>query len=253
MILSRLLLRRHSVLPGFDLALGFALLYLSLIVLIPLSATFLKTFTLSWPQFADAVATPRVLASYRLTFGASFAAALLNAQPMGFYHPSTIVSEAQRRGVEVRPIDVQRSAWDCTLEPIDDDGRFAVRLGLRMVKGLGNAEAARLVSCREDRPFASVDDLWRRASVPAAALVELAEADARPRLGADQCPGVRPDAEAGRREVGLGEPLLTAGAPRLPFILLPGFIVPLVVATHVAIAARLRAGIRPARLSACPR
>ncbi len=79
MIFSRLLLRRHSVLPGFDLALGFALLYLSLIVLIPLSATFLKTFTLSWPQFVDAVATPRVLASYRLTFGASFTAALLNA------------------------------------------------------------------------------------------------------------------------------------------------------------------------------
>ncbi|MFT3819729.1 MAG: sulfate ABC transporter permease subunit CysT [Rubrivivax sp.] len=79
MIFSRTLLRRHSVLPGFDLALGFALLYLSLIVLIPLSAAFLKTFTLSWAQFVDAVATPRVLASYRLTFGASFAAALLNA------------------------------------------------------------------------------------------------------------------------------------------------------------------------------
>jgi sulfate transport system permease protein len=78
-ILARTLLKRHSVLPGFDLALGFALLYLSLIVLIPLSATFLKTFTLSWGQFVDAVSTPRVLASYRLTFGASFAAGLLNA------------------------------------------------------------------------------------------------------------------------------------------------------------------------------
>jgi sulfate transport system permease protein len=79
MFLSRTLLKKHTVLPGFDLALGFALLYLSLIVLIPLSATFLKTFTLSWPQFVDAVSTPRVMASYRLTFGASFAAALLNA------------------------------------------------------------------------------------------------------------------------------------------------------------------------------
>jgi len=79
MMFSRTLLRRHSVLPGFDLALGFALLYLSLIVLIPLSAAFLKTFTLSWGQFVDAVASPRVLASYRLTFGASLAAALLNA------------------------------------------------------------------------------------------------------------------------------------------------------------------------------
>ena len=73
------LLRRHSVLPGFDLALGFTVLYLSLIVLIPLSATVLKTSTLGWSAFVDAVATPRVLASYRLTFGASFAAALLNA------------------------------------------------------------------------------------------------------------------------------------------------------------------------------
>ena len=79
MILSRALLKRHTVLPGFDLALGFALLYISLIVLIPLSAAFLKTFTLTWQQFLDATTTPRVLASYRLTFGASFLAALLNA------------------------------------------------------------------------------------------------------------------------------------------------------------------------------
>src|SRR6186713_872845 len=79
MLLSRALLKRHSVLPGFDLALGFALLYISLIVLNPLSAAFLKTFTLSWQQFLDATTTPRVLASYRLTFGASFAAALMNA------------------------------------------------------------------------------------------------------------------------------------------------------------------------------
>ncbi len=79
MILSRTLLKRHSVLPGFDLALGFALLYLSLIVLLPLSALFLKTFSLSWSQFLDATTSPRVLASYRLTFGASLLAALLNA------------------------------------------------------------------------------------------------------------------------------------------------------------------------------
>ena len=79
MLLSRTLLRRHSVLPGFDLALGFALLYLSLIVLIPLSAAFLKTLTMTWPAFWEAVSSPRVVASYRLTFGASFAAAALNA------------------------------------------------------------------------------------------------------------------------------------------------------------------------------
>ena len=78
-VLSRMLLRRRSVLPGFDLALGTALLYLGLVVLIPLSAAFLKAFTLDAQQFFDAVAHPRVLASYRLSFGASFLAAGLNA------------------------------------------------------------------------------------------------------------------------------------------------------------------------------
>jgi sulfate transport system permease protein len=79
MLLSRALLKRHSVLPGFDLALGFTLLYLGLIVLVPLAAAFLKTATMTWPAFWAAVTSPRVLASYRLTFGASFFAALLNA------------------------------------------------------------------------------------------------------------------------------------------------------------------------------
>ena len=79
MFLSKTLLRRHSVLPGFDLALGLTLLYLSLIVLIPLSATFIRTTGLTWEGFLDAVATPRVVASYKLTFGASLLAALLNA------------------------------------------------------------------------------------------------------------------------------------------------------------------------------
>ena len=79
MLLSRTLLKKHSVLPGFDLALGFTLLYLGFIVLIPLSAAFLKTFTMTWPAFWETVTGPRVMASYRLTFGASFAAALLNA------------------------------------------------------------------------------------------------------------------------------------------------------------------------------
>jgi len=74
-----LLLRRHSVLPGFNLALGFALLYLCFIVLIPLSAVFLKTFTVSWSTFVATVTSPRVVASYRLTFGASLLAALVNA------------------------------------------------------------------------------------------------------------------------------------------------------------------------------
>ncbi|MFM2347513.1 MAG: sulfate transporter permease subunit CysT [Pseudomonadota bacterium] len=79
MLFSRALLRRHSVLPGFDLALGFTLLYLSLVVLIPLAAAFLKAASMTGPAFWDAISSPRVVASYRLTFGASLAAAAINA------------------------------------------------------------------------------------------------------------------------------------------------------------------------------
>jgi sulfate/thiosulfate transport system permease protein len=71
--------KQHSVLPGFNLALGFTVVYLSLIVLIPLSAAFIRASALTWPEFWAVVTTPRVVASYRLTFGASFAAALVNA------------------------------------------------------------------------------------------------------------------------------------------------------------------------------
>lgn len=71
--------KARNVLPGFNLSLGFTLFYLSLIVLIPLSAAFFKTFTLTWPEFWQAVASPRVVASYKLTFGASFIAAFINA------------------------------------------------------------------------------------------------------------------------------------------------------------------------------
>jgi len=71
--------RQRKVLPGFRLTLGFTLFYLGLIVLIPLAATFAKTTTLSWPQFWHAVASPVTLAAYRLSFGASLCAALVNA------------------------------------------------------------------------------------------------------------------------------------------------------------------------------
>ncbi|MGI6246138.1 MAG: error-prone DNA polymerase [Pseudochelatococcus sp.] len=113
----------------------------------------------------------------------AFCAALLNAQPMGFYAPAQIVRDARAHGVEVRPVCVNASRWDCGLEPCGD-GRFAVRLGLRMVAGLGNADAARLLACRADEPFRSPEELWHRAAVSAASLVALAEADAfRPSLG----------------------------------------------------------------------
>ncbi|MGE0767948.1 MAG: error-prone DNA polymerase [Hyphomicrobiaceae bacterium] len=113
-----------------------------------------------------------------------FCAALLNSQPMGFYAPAQIVRDAVAHGVEVRPVCANDSRWDCTLEPTDDEGRFAVRLGLRMVKGLANAHGAAVVAARADQAFASVDDLWQRAGAPPAALVQLAEADAfRPAFG----------------------------------------------------------------------
>ena len=79
MLFSKALIKRHTVLPGFDLSLGITLLYLSLVVLIPLSAVFIKTATLDWTHFWDTVTNPRVMASYRLTFGASLAAAVVNA------------------------------------------------------------------------------------------------------------------------------------------------------------------------------
>ena len=107
-----------------------------------------------------------------------FCAALLNSQPMGFYAPAQIVRDAQAHGVEIRPVCANASRWDCTLEPTGDDGRFAVRLGMRMAKGLANVHSATIVATRADRAFLSIDDLWRRAGVPAASLVQLAEADA---------------------------------------------------------------------------
>jgi len=113
-----------------------------------------------------------------------FCAALLNSQPMGFYAPAQIVRDAQAHGIEVRPVCVNASRCDCTLEPTDDKERLAVRLGMRRVKGLANTHAAAIVAARANRPFLSVGDLWRRAGVPTIALVQLAEADAfRPALG----------------------------------------------------------------------
>ncbi|MDR6894886.1 error-prone DNA polymerase [Bosea sp. BE109] len=113
-----------------------------------------------------------------------FCAALLNSQPMGFYAPAQIVRDARDHGVEVRPVCANASRWDCTLEPTDDERRFAVRLGLRMVKGLANSRAAAIITARARLPFESIEDLWRRARVPVSALAQIAEADGfRPSLG----------------------------------------------------------------------
>src|SRR6202166_4515336 len=91
---------------------------------------------------------------------AAFTAAILNNQPMGFYQPATLVKDAQRHGLKVRPIDVTRSEWLCTLEKDGQD--FALRLGMRYVKGLRQEIALEIMRQRELRAFASVDDLKLR-------------------------------------------------------------------------------------------
>lgn len=118
-----------------------------------------------------------------------FCAALLNAQPMGFYAPAQVVRDAREHGVEVRPACINVSRWDCTLEPTR--GRYlAVRLGLHQVRGLANAHGAAIVAARGDVPFQSVEEVWRRAGVPRAAIERLAEADAFHALGEDRRQGL---------------------------------------------------------------
>jgi error-prone DNA polymerase len=107
-----------------------------------------------------------------------FCCAILNAQPMGFYAPAQLVRDARNHGVEVRPVDINHSRWDCTLEPTRKPRRFAVRLGLRLVRGLANADSAMIPLARTEHPFTSIEDLWRRAGIPISALERLADADA---------------------------------------------------------------------------
>jgi error-prone DNA polymerase len=144
---------------------------------------------------------------------AIFTTALLNAQPMGFCSPSQLVQDVRRHGVDVRPVDVRHSHWDCSLEspapPLQNDdgadgtaravvpalpgksptrghavefpGRSpqpAIRLGLRLVSGLSQATALRIQAAREEAPFAGLDDLTRRARLEPAELHRLARADA---------------------------------------------------------------------------
>jgi error-prone DNA polymerase len=112
-----------------------------------------------------------------------FCAALINSQPMGFYAVAQIVGCAQKHGVRILPICVNSSRWDATLERIGSSDRHAVRLGMRLIRGLAASDAARIIAARAVVDFESVDDMWRRSGVPAEALVQLAEADAfRPSL-----------------------------------------------------------------------
>lgn len=107
---------------------------------------------------------------------AEFLAAMLNSQPLGFYSPSQLVQDAQRHDVLVRAVDVLYSDWDCTLEDLPNSP--SVRLGLRLVKGLKEASAQRIMAARAEQPFDDPEDLARRADVEEHELRLLAGADA---------------------------------------------------------------------------
>ncbi len=115
---------------------------------------------------------------------AAFAAALLDSQPMGFYAPHTLVEDAKRHGVAVRGVDAVHSDWECTLEgeregvPAAPGERPVLRLGLSRIRGMRREVADRLLAARRERPFASVEDLARRARTSRAWLTRLAEAGA---------------------------------------------------------------------------
>ncbi len=120
-------------------------------------------------------------------YPAEFACALLNAQPMGFYMPATIVEDAKRHDVAVRSLDAQISEWDCTLEPCaESSGGFAVRMGLRYVKGLGEGEWDRIVEARGVAAYASLRDFARCTGLDEGSLTALAEAGAFDSFGIDR-------------------------------------------------------------------
>lgn len=108
---------------------------------------------------------------------AAFTAALLNSQPMGFYAPAQLVTDARQHNVEVRPVDVSHSQWDCTLEK-NEQNDAALRLGFRTVVGLSQEVADRILHVRDLRSYDSFDDFKQRAHLGAATLSRLSRADA---------------------------------------------------------------------------
>jgi error-prone DNA polymerase len=147
---------------------------------------------------------------------AAFCAALINSQPMGFYAPAQLVRDARRQGVEVRPVDVRASLWDCSLEAASGPDP-ALRLGLRLVKGLSRQAACRLVAAREAAPWRSVADLAERAALGRRGLQALAGADALAGLGGNRH-------LAAWQVAGLSRPLPLA--PALPISAAPPLLPP---------------------------
>ena len=108
---------------------------------------------------------------------AAYACALINSWPMGFYSPDQVLQDARRHRIEILPLDVRYSEWDCTLEPAGG-GALAIRLGLRMLRGLAVQPAQRLVRARQERAFSDVADLAQRAGLDVRARGLLAGAGA---------------------------------------------------------------------------
>ena len=100
---------------------------------------------------------------------AAFTCAMLNAQPLGFYSPDQLIQDARRHGVEVRPVDVSHSDWDCTLEDVPEElsEQPALRLGLRQVAGLAESDAVAIMAARRVAPLRDVEDLCQRAGLDA--------------------------------------------------------------------------------------
>jgi error-prone DNA polymerase len=111
---------------------------------------------------------------------AAFAAALINSQPMGFYAPGQLLCDARKHGVNILPVDVNHSDWDCTLETVAGvASESALRLGLRMISGFSSDDAERIVGARaQGGPFAAFDEFARRTGLPQSLLQRLSEADA---------------------------------------------------------------------------
>jgi error-prone DNA polymerase len=123
----------------------------------------------------------------RYHYPAEFTCSLLNAQPMGFYMPATIVDDAKRHGVVVHCIDVAFSSCDCTLEPCASSaGGFAVRMGLRYVKSFSEIDGEKIIRARNAARFASLEDFVRRTRLDEGLLSRLAEAGAFESFGIDR-------------------------------------------------------------------
>ncbi|MDD4787475.1 MAG: error-prone DNA polymerase [Pirellulales bacterium] len=166
---------------------------------------------------------------------AAFTAALLNSQPMGFYAPAQLIRDAAAHGVEVRPVDVNQSAWDCTLEKAESGERkaesgerkaesgerragLALRVGMRLLRGMSRAEAEAIEDARGCRPFQSIDEFTRRTGSGRALAARLAKAGAFASLGLNRRSALWHALDQDRKELPLFGGLPPAAEQRNPLM-----------------------------------